>query len=80
MQRDGAAVAADEGMLERVCKQLIDDKSRRHGHVQRDGIGIHLQVESDAFRCMGAHGSGGDFAQIDSEIYFLCVSVRERAV
>ena len=68
VQRDRAAVAAVEGMFERIGQQFVHHQPGRHGDVDRDRIGIDLHVEADALDRVRVHDGRRDLAEIDAEI------------
>jgi hypothetical protein len=75
VQGDGAAIAADERVLERVREQLVDHQPGRHRHVHRHRIGVDLEIEPDALDSMRVHHRGNDFAQVHAQIDLIPISL-----
>ena len=68
LNRDDAALAAGEGILECIGEQFVDEGTDRHRDVDRSGSVVDLEVESNSAQPVSVHDARCDLTDVVSEI------------
>ena len=66
--RDDAALAAGEGILESIGEQFVDEETDRHRDVDGSGSLVDLEVESNSADSVGVHDGRCDLTDVVSQV------------